>query len=451
MEDHQGSVSPRWSFNHLSDTRDPRNRNRFPMANEPGMPFSAFYPLYHDPDENAAPASLSRPRVASASVYEPAPAHDDLPLDAPPSAGSLNAPNPNPYHPRAAVHRSVGDGLDQRRRLTSIEVLTRVAPLRFVGDGFDFRRPVRAVREQDTASVDLTGEDEEMDVDQNGDQDVIDLTADDSGYGDSQDDNSSASHGNRREGQERSNSHHSPNNRGPRLPRGMDIIIDLDNGDEEWAMEEPQPADPLVEPPSPEIEFISSRRIFPPHHPPSLNRSRSDGDEVEFIGANPLSQDEVRRRRNQELDNVLDLLGSMNGRFTHLRAQVDRFNAQVNHTANRFRRGGPPVQLPRAGRVQGHVRTGTFMAPRLDFDMVAFDLGIPGGRAAEPPPPPTYDAPPKAPEGFTRSPEEKDELVCPNCGGELCCGPDDLKKQVWIVKSCGHVCWLFRRQYLISG
>jgi hypothetical protein len=79
------------------------------------------------------------------------------------------------------------------------------------------------------------------------------------------------------------------------------------------------------------------------------------------------------------------------------------------------------------------------MAPVLDFDATGFDLVNPRAREA-PAPPPTYNAPPKAPEGFTRSPEEEGgALICPNCEEELCVGSDDTKRQVWIVKGCGHV------------
>ena len=79
-----------------------------------------------------------------------------------------------------------------------------------------------------------------------------------------------------------------------------------------------------------------------------------------------------------------------------------------------------------------------FVMPNLNFGVVGFDLGYGGGHQAEPPPA-TYEAPPPAPEGFTRSPEENDVLVCPNCDSELCKGDDDIKKQVWIAKKCGHV------------
>ena len=57
-------------------------------------------------------------------------------------------------------------------------------------------------------------------------------------------------------------------------------------------------------------------------------------------------------------------------------------------------------------------------------------------------------------EGFTRDPREDDELVCPNCEGELCGSPVptgssisaqqaqqaiEKAKEVWVVRHCGHV------------
>jgi hypothetical protein len=280
--------------------------------------------------------------------------------------------------------------------------------------------------------VDLSGEDEDdMHIDLSRDEDVIDLTADDSGYGASQDGNSGRQqhgHGQRPPRQPTQDQQ----TRSRRLPRGMDIIIDLDNGEEEWRMATPHPA----EPGSPDIEFISSRPIDPPSRGAGGFYGPA-GDEVEFVRANVVPEHEAQRRRDQEMVRVLNLVGDMNGRFTHLRAQVERFNAQVTRTAQNFRR--PPVAPPRGqarARAPGHVHVG-FAAPGLlDFGMVGFDMG---NEPARPAPPPTYKAPPDAPEGFTRSPLEEGPLVCPNCEDELCVGEDDVKRQVWIVKTCGHV------------
>jgi hypothetical protein len=71
----------------------------------------------------------------------------------------------------------------------------------------------------------------------------------------------------------------------------------------------------------------------------------------------------------------------------------------------------------------------------MDYNLVGFDLG--GGFAE--PPAPKYEPPPPAEKGFTRSPEEDEEVVCPNCGDELAIGKDETKQQIWVVKTCGHV------------
>lgn len=73
----------------------------------------------------------------------------------------------------------------------------------------------------------------------------------------------------------------------------------------------------------------------------------------------------------------------------------------------------------------------------LDFMRPGFDMG----NGPHPPPrTPTYDAPSPPQAGYTRSPKEEDVLVCPNCEEELGGGENDLKKQVWVARKCGHVC-----------
>jgi len=71
----------------------------------------------------------------------------------------------------------------------------------------------------------------------------------------------------------------------------------------------------------------------------------------------------------------------------------------------------------------------------LDFGAAAFDMGL--GEPARPATP-KYEAPPPPEKGFTRSPEEDEEVVCPNCGDELGVSKDETKAQVWVVKGCGH-------------
>ncbi|KAI7258372.1 hypothetical protein KC352_g10692 [Hortaea werneckii] len=90
--------------------------------------------------------------------------------------------------------------------------------------------------------------------------------------------------------------------------------------------------------------------------------------------------------------------------------------------------GGPPP--PPAAAVIG------FGPVMMDFETPAFDLGLGGHHR---PPTPKYDPPAPAEEGFTRSPGEDEEVVCPNCGDELGMGASEEKQQVWCVKGCGHV------------
>ncbi|KAI9779728.1 MAG: hypothetical protein M1839_007226 [Geoglossum umbratile] len=81
-----------------------------------------------------------------------------------------------------------------------------------------------------------------------------------------------------------------------------------------------------------------------------------------------------------------------------------------------------------------------FHVPRLNYGGVGFELVADGspddpvivlGKRA-------YSAPEPAKEGFTRSPNEGDIIVCPNCDDELTVGDDDVKRSVWVAK-CGHV------------
>jgi hypothetical protein len=288
--------------------------------------------------------------------------------------------------------------------------------------------------------------DETEEVDETDEiEDVVDLTADDAPM-DWPVRNDRPAHNEHRPRFQPPGAGRPQNNDAPRLPRGMAGIIDLDNGEEAWTVDD----EPVVlEPSSPEIQFVSARRLDQPHRMPlPPRRNDSDGDDVQFVREQPLSEHERRARqhaaRHAELDRVIAVLGQDRhdyGRFTHLREEIDRANAHIERAQEAMRRGGPvpPPRLRRANHIRmGVGAPGLFIAPVLNFGAVGFELGMGGNRAPEPAPP-TYEAPPAAPEGFTRSPEEDDVLVCPNCDSELCKGDNDVKKQVWIAKQCGHV------------
>ncbi|KAL8661180.1 MAG: hypothetical protein Q9202_005838 [Teloschistes flavicans] len=91
----------------------------------------------------------------------------------------------------------------------------------------------------------------------------------------------------------------------------------------------------------------------------------------------------------------------------------------------------PPDLIPRAQEYN--------LPGDLDFVSQGFQLGnIAGVRQAQSLLP-TYDKPPPARPGHTRSPKEEDVLVCPNCEEELGTGDNEDKRQVWVIKACGHV------------
>ena len=341
---------------------------------------------------------------------------------------------------------------------------------RFEGDGFDMRRPVgwqnRAegqgrAEEQPFVEISDGEDDEPIVVDDDGhdiaaynaqmeqehdSEDIVDLTEDDAPGYNWQPWNQQPAHNVHRPRSQPRDAGRPPNNDAARLPRGMAGIINLDNGEEAWTVDD-EPV--ILEPSSPDIQFVSARRLDPPSRIiPPPRRNDSDGDDVQFVQERPLTEEERRARQraqqHAELDRVMAVLGEhRRGHFgfAHLRGEIDRANAHIDHVRQNMRGPQPPPRIRRGGHIRMGVAAaggGMFVMPNLNFGIVGFDLGYGGGHQAEPPPP-TYEAPPPAPEGFTRNPEENDVLVCPNCDSELCKGDDDIKKQVWISKKCGHV------------
>lgn len=127
------------------------------------------------------------------------------------------------------------------------------------------------------------------------------------------------------------------------------------------------------------------------------------------------------------------------------RAHAAQHNLEVTrrHRLDIQQRLEERAQSQRAAirRPPGH----PFINIGMDYGMVAFDLGL-GARPTTPP----YEAPKEPGTGFTRSPAEDEEVVCPNCGDELAVGKDELKQQVWVVKACGHVSKASRRHHIES-
>ena len=139
---------------------------------------------------------------------------------------------------------------------------------------------------------------------------------------------------------------------------------------------------------------------------------------------------------------LMQRLNGFAGLDQELRAQqqaFDQFHHNHGHGHVRHyhhRPAGAAAAAPAVGNLGG-LRMGAMNGPAMmNYGMTAFDLGIEGGNR---PPTPKYSPPPEPEAGFTRSPEENEVVVCPNCGDELAMGDSDLKQEVWVVKGCGHV------------
>lgn len=106
-----------------------------------------------------------------------------------------------------------------------------------------------------------------------------------------------------------------------------------------------------------------------------------------------------------------------------------QFLGGVLNRDSMFMNGNPNIDLP---------------PNQLNFAAQGFamDLGNQAaGNARARPPPPTYDPPSPPRAGYTRDPREEDILLCPNCEEELGVGGNETKKQVWVIRKCGHVCF----------
>ena len=175
---------------------------------------------------------------------------------------------------------------------------------------------------------------------------------------------------------------------------------------------------------SPEIQFLTSRprsrslsasrriatRRRPGHTPAAPTPPRLPHVAVRIAGTAAGERHQHHHHRRPRFEG-LELFGPA--------GLVNSFNDELLSWGD-F--GGNNFQLP------GH----------LDFLHPGFNYENP----TRPQPPPrvtTYDPPLPAQPGYTRSPEEDQILVCPNCDNELGVGEDDVKRQVWVVKVCGHV------------
>jgi hypothetical protein len=246
---------------------------------------------------------------------------------------------------------------------------------RFPGDGLDLRTPV-------------------MSNHQSRNQDVIDLTTD----------------------AETPNWHSYTQSRPPTEARRQPEVIDLvsDGSNDSTDAHEMDN--------SPEVEFVSSRplsgRLRPTH--PNIMASGSDMMR-HFLNTITPSNDSNQPRAPPGLAMALFSRGDRHSTRTLFRDILQDDD------------GGDPL-----------FQHANFRRPDLlRYDAVGFEWNPHAetvrAEPMAPPPPPQYSAPAPAPEGFTRTPNENDIVICPNCDSELGQGDDETKRQIWVIRSCGHV------------
>ena len=169
---------------------------------------------------------------------------------------------------------------------------------------------------------------------------------------------------------------------------------------------------------SPEVQFLEERAVPQPQRPQAeiaADVAHMDRDPVDRGTFAPDFHGMLRRGTQLVFGNMHNTLRGYHEGF------LDRLD------------GVPRRNQPNEGGA---------IPVTMDYGRAAFPMGFdPFDRSSETPQvvQEPYKAPSAAKEGFTRTFGEEDVILCPMCGDELAIGKGDVKQQVWVVKSCGHV------------
>ncbi|KAH0547514.1 hypothetical protein FGG08_000239 [Glutinoglossum americanum] len=223
--------------------------------------------------------------------------------------------------------------------------------------------------------------------------------------------------------------------RPPRYPRD---IIDVDA-----LPDTPERRSAALRPHSPEVELTFSRPRVPTrvdlHRPTGLRTVAQPVEPHQIYSSAPRGVNHGVAGVNERGPAAAT---AQSQAHLNLHERLSLISQQFNTEINSFDdERDPPRRARQQNNNGGHFPVAAnFPIPMLDYRDVGFELmpeDLPddavivlGKR--------NYSAPEPAQEGFTRSPNEEDVIVCPNCDDELTVGDGEVKRSVWVAK-CGHV------------
>ena len=229
-----------------------------------------------------------------------------------------------------------------------------------------------------------------------------------------------------------------------RFHRARRNVVDLEDDDESPELQSERAGENRE--PSPEIELLYSRPLASAAAPRARSVTNSIPDRERARNAAGSAASLVERAMagfSRNLSSFQALNRSFGG--THRHVEPPPHHHHHHHHDHHHHHHRHAHQVPNDNDLLFLHDPGLdlVLPHHLDFETQGFRMG----RTPRPSvPPPTYDPPPAPRQGFTRTPKEEEILICPNCSEELGLGEDELKRQVWVIKSCGHVsCWILHR------
>ena len=294
---------------------------------------------------------------------------------------------------------------------------TTLPPLRFVGDGLDHRRPIMSHVPQNV--IDLTEEPDTPPPRPESRPISFDISPDDDDFSISSMSYSSAIS----------------------TPQMQEVIEVEDNSS-------PAPVGAGNGDQSPEVEVLHSR---------PTNNAQGSGNGRPWVRARGQGvAPYLAELRGPPADPTI---GFPQGPMAYLQQMFARARGRDEprqdlyvprtHNGSNFALTGRSGWMPFNLEGFDHATPSVRLPGDLDFELQGFQMEA----ANRIPPLPTYKAPPSPKPGFTRSPEEDQMIVCPNCEHELAVGESEVQRQVWVSKGCGHVSrtLIMRHQSLLTN